>query len=282
VAKRTASELAFEDYLSRQGIIFRYEELPNGITQPADYSFEISGKTLRIDVKEWKPRKQVPGVGAIDPYMPVRKKIDEGRKKFKQYKGRDEPCVLVLCHYGPQLIVLDDISIFGAMRGNLCWMFSINADTGVGDAGRTKVRFTNSGKMIYRTPNASVHLQNTTLSAIAVLKSIRVRSRRVSISLRRREAAMEHKFTKKEIFSLFRELYNADKSVEVEPCITVYDNLDAAVSLPHEFPVGPYDERFGKYGNRLCRTYVGTELTAIESEEAKVGIQPHDPMGLRT
>jgi len=55
--ERTVSELAFKVYLSKQGIVFRYEELPNGITQPADYSFEISGKTLRVDVKEWAPRK---------------------------------------------------------------------------------------------------------------------------------------------------------------------------------------------------------------------------------
>jgi hypothetical protein len=282
VAERTVSELAFEDYLSKQGIIFRYEELPNGITQPVDYSFEIAGKTLRIDVKEWEPKKQLPGVGTLDPYMPVRKKIEEGRKKFKQYKGRDEPCVLVICHYGPQLIVLDDISIFGAMRGNLGWVFPINLDTGVGDAGQTEIMFTNGGKMIHQTPNASVRLQNTTISAIAVLKSIRVRNRRVSISLRRREAATGRKFTIEETFSLFPSLYNADKSAEIEPRIAVYDNLDAAVSLPHEFPVGPYDERFGRCGDRLCRTYVGAELVAIESEEEKVGIRPHDPMGLRT
>lgn len=282
MANRTISELAFEDYLSKQEILFRYEELPNGITQPVDYSFEIAGKTLRFDVKEWAPKKQIPGVGSLDPYMPVRKKVEEGRKKFKQYKGRDEPCVLVLCHYGPQLIVLDDISIFGAMRGNLGWVFPINHDTGVGDASQTEIVFTNGGKMIHQAPDAPVRLQNTTISAIAVLKSIRVRSRRVSMSLRRREAATGRKFTIEETFSLFLELYNADESVEVEPCVAVYDNLDAAVSLPHEFPGGPYDERFGKCGDRLCRTYVGTELAEIEREEEEVGIRPQDPLGLRT
>lgn len=282
MTERTVSELAFEDYLSKQGILYRYEELPNGITQPVDYSFEIEGKTLRFDVKEWEPKKQHPGIGtALDPYMPVRQKIEEGRKKFKQYKGRNEPCVLVLYHYGLQFIELNDIVIFGAMRGNLGWVFPINPDTGVGDTSQTEIMFTNGGKMIHQAPNASVRLQNTTISAIAVLKSIRVRSRRVSISLRRREAAMGRKFTIEETFSLFPELYNADESVEVEPCITVYDNLDAALSLPHEFPSGPYDERFGKCGDRLCRTYVGIELAAIASEEEEVGIRPQDPLGLR-
>ena len=136
--------------------------------------------------------------------------------------------------------------------------------------------------MIHHTPKASVRVQNTTISAVAVLKSIRVRDRRVSIALRRQEAVAGHNFTLEETLALFPELYNAEKSVEVEPCVVVYDNLDAVVPLPHKFPGGPYDERFGRCSNRLCRTYVGAELAAIESEEEKVGIRPDDPLCLRT
>jgi hypothetical protein len=285
VVKHTVSERAFEEYLSKRGIVARYEELPSGITQPADYSFELAGQTLRFDVKEWKPPEQLEphfSVGSLDPYRPVRKKIEEGRKKFKQYKGRDEPCVLVLYHYGLQLIELNAIVIFGAMRGDLGWVFPINLDTGVGDASRTEIKFTAGGKMIHQTPKASVRVQNTTISAVAVLKSIRVRNRRVSITLRHRQATAGRNFTLEEIFTIFPELYNADKSVEVEPCVVVYDNLDAAVPLPHEFPGGPYDERFGRCNDRLCRTYVGGELAAIESEEEEVGIRPDDPLCLRT
>lgn len=282
MAGHTVSERAFEEYLLKRGIVARYEELPSGITQPVDYSFELAGQTLRIDVKEWEPQEPPPDVGSLDPYRPVRNKIDEGRRKFKQYKGRDEPCVLVLYHYGLQLIELNDIVIFGAMRGDLGWMFPINPDTGVGDESRTEIKFTAGGKMIHQTPKASVRVQNTTISAVAVLKSIRVRSRRVSITLRRREAAAGRNFTLEETFTLFPELYNADKSVEVEPCVVVYDNLDAAVPLPREFPGGPYDERFGRCSDRLCRIYVGAELAAIESEEEEVGIWPDDPLCLRT
>lgn len=282
MAGRTVSELVFEEYLSKRGIVARYEELPSGITQPVDYSFELAGKTLRIDVKEWEPQEPHLGVGSLDPYKPVRNKIDEGRKKFKQYKGRDEPCVLVLCHYGPQLIMLDDIFIFGAMLGDPGWVFPFNPGTGVGDASRTETKFLAGGRMIHQTPKASVRVQNTTISAIAVLKSVRVRSRRVGIALRRRKAAAEHDFTLEETFILLQELYSTDRSVEVEPRIVVYDNLVAAVKLPHEFPDGLYDERFGRCSDRLCRTYVGAELAAIESEEEEVGIRTDDPLCLRT
>jgi len=282
VAGCTVSEHAFEEYLSKRGIVARYEELPIGITQPVDYSFELAGQTLRLDVKEWEPQEPPPDVCPLDPYRPVRNKIDEGRRKFKQYKGRDEPCVLVLYHYGLQFIELNDIVIFGAMRGDLGWMFPINPDTELGDASRTEIKFTAGGKMIHQTPKASVRVQNTTISAVAVLKWIRVQDRRVYIALRRRAAAAGRDFTPEEAFTLLPELYSADQSVKVEPRVVVYDNLDAAVPLPHEFPGGPYDERFGRCGDRLCRTYVGAELAAIESEEEEVGIRPDDPLCLRT
>jgi len=282
MVKRTVSELAFEEYLSKQGIVYRYEELPNGITQPTDYSFEIEGKTLRVDVKEWEQKEQLTGLGApFDPYKPVRNKIEEGLKKFKQYKGRNEPCALVLYHYGSQFIELDNISVLGAVFGDFGWVFPINPDTGVEDVSETKIRFTAGGKMIHQTPKASMRVQNTTISAIVVLKSIQVKDRRVYIALKRREATAERKFTIEETVFLLPELYNADESIKVEPCVTVYDNLDAAVSLPYQFPSGPYDERFGKCGDRLCRTYVGTELAAIESEEEEVGIRLQDPLGFR-
>jgi len=285
MAERTVSERAFKEYLYERGILARYEELPSGITQPVDYSFELAGQTIRFDVKEWKPPESIEPhlrVGSLDPYRPVRKKIEEGRKKFKQYKGRHKPCVLVLYPYGLQHIELNEIVIFGAMRGDLGWVFPINPDTGIGDTSRTEIKFTDGGKMIHQSPKATVRVQNTTISAVAVIKSIRVRSRWDSITLRRREAAAGRKLTLEETFELFPELYNADRSVEVEPCVVVYDNLDAAVPLPHGFPDGPYDERFGRCGNRLCRTYVGNELAAIESEEKEVGIRLDDPLSLRT
>lgn len=278
----TVSERAFEEYLAKRGIVPRYEELPNGITQPVDYSFEIAGQTLRLDVKEWAPNGPHLGVGSFDPYEPVRDKINEGRKKFKQYKRRGEPCVLVLCHYGPQLIMLDAISIFGAMRGDLGWVFPFNSDTGVGDTSRTETKFLTGGSMIHREKESYERVQNTTISAVAVLASIRVRGRRVGIALHRRKASAGRAFTLEETFTLLQELYSEDHSVEVEPRVVVYDNLEATVPLPQEFPDGPYDERFGRHGDWLCRTYVGAELAAIESAEEEVGILPDDPLGLRT
>ena len=87
MSARTISESAFEEYLSRRRVSARYEELPPGLTKPIDYSFDFEGVTIRCEVKEWDPRPSPPGLGTLDPYSRIRDKIDEGMKKFKQYKG---------------------------------------------------------------------------------------------------------------------------------------------------------------------------------------------------
>lgn len=278
---KTVSERAFEEYLSKRGLAARYEELPDGVTSPADYSLGLGGRTIRFDVKEWEPKDPLPGVGCFDPYAPVREKIEAGRKKFRQYKGRGEPCVLVLCHYGPQLIILDPLSIPGAMRGDLGWVFPFNRQTGVGDASGIQMTFLTGGRMVHHAPSGSVRLQNRTISAIAVLASIDVRARRIGIEFRRRQLALARALTIDERLALLGEICQRDQSRQVEIRVIVYDNLDAAVVLPAEFPNGPYDERIGRDGARLRRIYVGAELAAIEGEEDAVGVKRDDPLGVK-
>ncbi len=53
MSARTVSEHAFEDYLSMREISARYEELPQGLTRPVDYSLDFEGVTIRLDVKQW-------------------------------------------------------------------------------------------------------------------------------------------------------------------------------------------------------------------------------------
>ncbi len=281
VEGKTVSERAFEEYLSKRGLVARYEELPPGITRPVDYSVEIGGKTVRFDVKEWEPRDPPMGVVAFDPYKPIREKIQEGREKFKQYKARGEPCVLVLYHYGPQLITLDAMTIFGAMRGNIGWELPFDTQTAVADTSRTELTCLDGGGMVHHTPSGMVCLQNTTISAIAVLKLIDIRDRRIRVEFRKRKLDAGRSFTIDESFAVLEELYSHDKTVQIDHRVIVYDNLDAAVAVPAEFPSGPYDERFGRDGIGLTCIYVGSGLAAIEKDESSVGIKPDDPLGIK-
>ncbi len=278
---KTLSERAFEEYLSKRGFLARYEELPPGITRPVDYSIELGGRTIRFDVKEWEPRDPPMGVGAFDPYEPICEKIQEGREKFKQYKGRGEPCVLVLCHHGPQLIMLDAMTIFGAMWGYVGWVVPFATQTGVGDTSGTELTFLEGGSMVHHTPSGTVRLQNTTISAIAVLRFIDIRARRIGVEFRKRKLDAGRPFTIDESLTVLEELYSQDQTLQIDHRVIVYDNLDAAVAVPPEFPSGPYDERFGRDGTRLTRIYVGSGLAAIEKDESSVGIKSDDPLGLK-
>lgn len=279
---KTVSERIFEEYLSKRGLDPRYEERPSGITRPVDYSLELGGKTIRFDVKEWEPKGPPMGAGAFDPYEPIREKIQEGREKFKQYKGRGEPCVLVLYNYGPQLIMLDAMTIFGAMRGNVGFSVPFDIQTGVGDTSRTELTFLDRGRMVHHTPSGTVRLQNTTISGIAVLEFINICARRIRVEFRKRQLDAGRQFTIDESVAVLEVLESQYQTVQTDHRVILHDNLDGpVVAVPAEFPSGPYDERFGSDGTHLIRSYVGSELAAIEKDESSVGIKPDDPLGLR-
>jgi len=68
----------------------------------------VEGVTVRCDAKEWKPTEPLKDPDSTDPYGPIRAKMDKGKEKFKEYKGRgEEACCLVLYRHGPQPISLD-------------------------------------------------------------------------------------------------------------------------------------------------------------------------------
>lgn len=279
--EKTVSERAFREYLSKRGLDPRYEERPPGIKRPVDHSLELGGKTIRFDVKEWEPKGPPIGAGAFDPYKPIREKIEKAREKFKQYKRRGEPCVLVLWHNGPELIMLDAMTIFGAMLGNVGMVFPFDTQTGVGDTSCTELTFLEGGRMVHHTPSGTVRLQNTTISAIAVLELIDIRARRIEVEFRKRKLDAGRPFTIYESIAVREELDSQDQMVQTDHRVIVYDNLEPAVEVPPEFPTGPYDERFRRDGTRLIRSYVGSGLAAIEKDESSVGIKPDDPLGLR-
>ncbi|MBN1515750.1 hypothetical protein JXA32_04185 [Candidatus Sumerlaeota bacterium] len=277
--QKTISERAFEVYLADRGITkYKYEEDLShiGITKPVDYSFEIGGKTARFEVKEWEPQNPQPGFSGFDPYSPIRDKIDGAREKFQQYKKRNEPCILVLCHYGSQPILLGPAIIYAAMRGDFGWRVPVNIKTGA--CGEPEEDFLKGGKMW----DGQSRAWNTTISAIAVIKSIDPNKHRRNIKFRSDTLAHEKEIGR-ELSSLdkddFDVLYklsvNSHNKFPVQ-CILrllICDNVDASINLPAEFPSGPYDERYGLDGDWLRRIYIGPELLKIEQEKKNAGIE---------
>lgn len=275
---KTVSELEFEQYLTNRSIRYQYEEPTPGITRLLDYTINVGGTTVRLEVKEWAPQEPMTGFFGVDIYGPIRDKIDEVKKQFNPYKDRGEPCCLVLVHVGSQLIVLNAMSVYGAMRGNAGFTFPVDPATGAGDVDSGRYAFLPGDGSMVRGKSGMILKRNTTISAIVVLSSLDVRGRRIKLEFQRRELAAGRPTL---IERVQHALELSAEEAHIELRVEVYDNVDAKNSLPQGFPSGPYDERFGAVGDYLGRTYVGTSLRTIETEEHALGIQGDNPLGLR-
>src|SRR5882724_11953958 len=184
---KTESERLFETYLQTSGHLeFEFEpELSEGSARP-DFVLDasIEGSPLRIlfEVKEFQPTPadfQLGG-GAYDPYGAIRDKIQEGRRKFREYK--QYACGLVLYNAGKPLVDLRWEFIYGAMLGNLGYSIPFDTAKGilVGKPSLTPV-FTHGGEMHREKDSVPIEPQNTTISAIVVLGLLPVGKRRLEI-----------------------------------------------------------------------------------------------------
>ncbi len=272
----TVSERVFELYLRERKVRYRYEKKPKGIKKPTDYSFKVGRITVRSDVKEWEPAKALSSVYTIDGYGPIRAKIEEGRRKFKEYKKRGEPCCLVLHHYGQQLILLGPLTVFGAMLGDFGLVFPLATDGKSAFTDDAKRAFLGGGKMAHkRKPLDAGTPQNTTISAIIVADYYNVRGHLLAIEVERRVGSRE-KRTPDEIFHLALEVGRTLDAPEPQTRVAVYDNPFARNPLPAGFPTGAYDERYALQDGHLVRVYAGSELLKIEAAEKELDIYRPD------
>src|SRR5713226_1670203 len=116
---RSAGEALFEQYLNSQGLTdWEFEKEHPGKRKRPDYTVRINREYL-FDVKEFQLQVLQSDVGYYEPYGDIRSKIEEGRRKFQEYK--DWPCSLVLYNDGsaPLVHLKDPHVMFGAMRGDV-------------------------------------------------------------------------------------------------------------------------------------------------------------------
>src|SRR5258708_1447103 len=171
----TSGELLFQDYLDAMNYPYEFEKEFPGKTQRPDYTVTKNGVFL-FDVKDFDPYMPT-GFSQYDPYPRIREKIDQGRKKFKQFK--EFPCSIVLRNNGNVFVHLDSPDIMlGSMYGDAG--FSIPIDIGLGrGTGDIERKFLHRGKMVHTT-----EIHNTTISALITL-------RHVSVGMRRYKQMME-------------------------------------------------------------------------------------------
>ncbi|MFA5106697.1 MAG: hypothetical protein WC497_00020 [Patescibacteria group bacterium] len=170
----TLSEKLFTEYLNQQNVDWEYEKKFNDIPQLIDFYIHVGKTDIFAEVKEFdqdllfKEAIKNPGKavgGSIDQYKPIREKIIQARIKFQRYKNF--PCVLVL--YNKYFTDLSNITIAGAMYGDIAYDFSIPIDQQK-EPTLGSIFFHERGKM-RRVKSGNEMIYNTTISAIAVLEN---------------------------------------------------------------------------------------------------------------
>jgi hypothetical protein len=255
-SSRTEGEKLFELYLESQNLPFTFEAEHVGKLKRPDYSLEWNGQPVIVDIKDFaSPQEFRVGLRQVDPYPPIREKIEQGRDKFKQFK--DVCCALVLCNLGNPFVMLEQPDIvLGAMYGDSGFTFPVNLNTGVGDATKLKQAFLNRGKMVR--PHWSKP-QNTTIAALITLTKVQPHYELMKEALRNAEGISVEQC----LAALESMVPGFDLSFSV-PRVIVWHNGFARVPFPVDLFCGHYDVHFGvvkdEEGTYQRETFRGSKL----------------------
>lgn len=243
---KNISEQLFENYLRRQGLSFEFEKPYPGKSKLVDYTVPLDGRDFLFEVKQFE-QKNYPlptSMSAVDYYGPIRAKIDQAQKKFKEYE--EFPCCLVL-HSNEAFVMDDPRAVFGAMYGDIGIQIPVAAGivtiampvpepTFVGD----------NGKMVRKEK-----AYNTRISAL-----IHVYEYHVGLATWIRWVHQTRQLktgTIKEEDVHIPEIDIEEKGVAV----SVWENMYANVQLPENAFTGAYDERWGLVGDYVRCKFKG-------------------------
>lgn len=249
---RTIGESQFEKYLNSMEYAYGFEKQFPRKTKKTDYTITKDAVIVLCDVKDFSPHRPAPrGIQQFEPYKRIRQRIDDGRKKFREFK--EFPCCVVLQN-NQNLFVLSEKPeiVFGAMYGDMTFSFPFY----VGHGPQTQPpppaqwAFSGRGKMIR--PNGA---QNTTISALLTIRPVQVGLRRLKkiwkefpgISIVKSIAVATERFPGFDV---------------EETClgVIVWESAVANIPLPRDFFNGPFDERWGVEGDQLMITFRGDGL----------------------
>jgi len=265
---KTDADIAFEEYLKTQGRTdFEYERQLLGTNRMPDYQLPWVPRPLLFEVKGFEVPVTL-GFGAIDPYPPLREKITQATRQFKDLK--DYTCSLVLHYGGPGLIFLEPDFILGAMLGNIGFEIPVRR---FGDAtlsfDEKNIRnvFTGGGRMIrYGRSGIPLEPQNTTISAVIVVEHFDVGQRRFKAYYETLERERERSLTPDELCDEINAAKGTDRDGSLRAVrAIVCENPYARLPLPRDIFVGPYDERYGSDGaGRIVRVFAGPVILELE------------------
>jgi len=232
------------------GYPFEYEREYPGKSKRPDYTVTKDGVFL-FDVKDFDPNMPR-GFMQFDPYIHIRKRIEAGRKKFKEYK--EFPCCVVLQNNGNVFADTEDPNtVLGAMYGDVGFSIPIYVGDGVSPEPRPPIQqgFMGGAQMLAN--------KNTTISALVTLRYIAVGRLRV-----RKIWQEQPGLSTDDVLEVARERFGKDYDFdEKKQGVIVWENVHARIPLSRSLFTGPFDARYGLDGSDLASIFYGSELAEL-------------------
>ena len=252
---KTGGELLFEKYLNAQGVKFKYEPPLSGTRKLIDYVVEhpTHGQIL-LEVKDIHHPPPAGSLTAFDPHKEIRRKIDEGRKKFKSLP--DALCVLVIVAApGGFVDLLSPRIILGAMYGDLGVTIPVNPELGHFDASKIEPRFlVGKGKMVR--PNC---FANTRIAALISLINYDTSSKEgLKYIMTDDGRTKEDRWT---------DILNGTVRFSEIPCVTVWENGTAKRRLPQDIFRGDMDAWWTFDEEKQTLSFVGKKRLALKIDK---------------
>lgn len=265
---KTDSERLFEEYLLCSGVTeFYFEKELVQTSRKPDFYLPFQGGGILFEVKEFRATENdfKPGAGAYDPYHPIREKINEGRKKFQNLKGK-YCCCLVLFNRDKPLVDLGWQFIYGSMLGNMAIQLPLNLVRGerVGDP--KSGFFGGGGKMVRYREGKAVEPQNTTISAILVLEQFNIGMRRFEVEVAREEQRLGKSLSLQEHSALVNRSSGTERDISLRQLrLVIHENpYTESIPFPQDLFNGQYDERYGLVEDRIERIFAGEEIRKLD------------------
>jgi len=267
---KNKSEKLFEQYLDQNGFEGKWEYEPafEEKSKKSDYLLSWKENKFFFEVKQLEKKKNDSNV-LFDIYKSLRGKIDEARKKFKEYK--EFSCSLVVFNFGDSSAVLKPDIILEAMLGSLGIAADFDTEKGGMVAGSERNVFTNGGKMINH-----MRTQNTTISAIIVLEEFRDNTE-IKKAMKNEIEKHGKPFEGLEQIDVIRKLHQIHH-VESVPRLVVVENPFAQIAFPEDLFMSPFDERWcwEKESGKVRRIFVGSKLKEPEILKNEVSSKLND------
>jgi hypothetical protein len=271
---KTEADRVFEHYLRAHGRDdFLFDEPIAGTTRVPDYQLPWQPRPLLFEVKGFDVETPS-GFGVVDPYPPLRKKINRASEQFRDLERYS--CSLVLQYGGPGLIFLEPQFIFGAMLGEVGFEIPLDLNPGVLRDKGIKQVFTKKGRMIvYDKVGIAKNPQNTTINAIIVVEHYELGRRRFSKHVDDLETKLGHGLSFEELWDEIKKAEGTEWDVSLRVIRSVvHENPFARTPLPIDAFTGHCDERYGADGTgTIKRLFAGSTVAQLDKSQIEASDQ---------